>query len=451
MNIVERYYYKISNYSGKNAIFVDGNYFNYSDLKLAIDNERNNLINKGVDHGDIVFLVGDYSIRAISLFLALALNKNIVVPITTEIEDELSQRSNVLSPDWIINIRNKTFERNLCSPDLVHHNLVDSIKNKAVSGLVLFSSGSTGTPKAMIHDLDNLISVYLDRKPKSLNFLVFLMFDHIGGINTLLNCLSMGSTITIPTHRNPDHICELIETTKINILPASPTFLNLMIIGRSYAKFDLSSLIMITYGTETMPGSLLDKLKQVFPKVKFLQTFGTSETGIAKTTSLSSTSTFVKIDDPDQEYKVVEGELWLKSKTQIMGYINHSNESFTSDGWFKTGDLVQEGENGFIKIIGRTKEVINVGGEKVMPAEVESVILELPWVQDCVVTGKPNIISGQMVTLQVCINDNIDPIVAKSEIRKHCQTRLEAYKVPAKVSIVESVDFSSRFKKIRNK
>ena len=207
---------------------------------------------------------------------------------------------------------------------------------------------------------------------------------------------------------------------------------------------------MITYGTETMPVSLLDKLKKIFTKVKFLQTFGTSETGIAKTISLSSTSTFVKIDDPDQEFKIVNGELWLKSKTQIMGYINHTNESFTSDGWFKTGDLVEEGENGYIKIIGRTKEIINVGGEKVMPAEVESVILELEWVKDCVVTGQANIITGQMVTAQVYIKDGLDQILAKSEIRQYCKNRLEAYKVPAKVIIVDAINFSNRFKKLRN-
>jgi acyl-CoA synthetase (AMP-forming)/AMP-acid ligase II len=450
MNILERYCDKLRNYSERNAFFVGGVYFKYSDLILSIEKERNNLINYGVKNGDIVYLVGDYSIKAISLFLALALNKNIIVPIATEIDEELNQRISVLSPEWTINIRNNTFIQKTNSSELQHHELIQNIKNKSVSGLVLFSSGSTGLPKAMIHDLDNLIDVYIERKTKSLNFLVFLMFDHIGGINTLLNCLSIGATLTIPTHRNPDHICELIENTKINVLPASPTFLNLMLFSRSYEKFDLSSLIMITYGTETMPPSLLDKLKKIFPKVKFLQTFGTSETGIAKTISLSSTSTFVKIDDPDQEFKIVNGELWLRSKTQIMGYINHSNESFTTDGWFKTGDLVDEGENGYIKIIGRTKEVINVGGEKVMPAEVESVILELIWVKDCVVVGQANIISGQMVTAQVCIDDGLDHIVAKSEIRKYCKNRLEAYKVPAKVIIVDTVSFSNRFKKLRN-
>ena len=148
-----------------------------------------------------------------------------------------------------------------------------------------------------------------------MNMLVFLMFDHIGGINTMLNILSTGATMIIPQNRNADDVCKLINEYKIAVLPASPTFLNLILIGKSYEKYDLSSLRMITYGTETMPEGLLNRLKSVFTKVKFLQTFGTSETGIASTSSKSSDSTFMKIGDENLEYKIVDGELWLKSKS----------------------------------------------------------------------------------------------------------------------------------------
>ena len=142
---------------------------------------------------------------------------------------------------------------------------------------------------------------------------------------------------------------------------------------------------MITYGTEPMPDSLLLKLKTAFPRVKFLQTFGTSETGISQTTSRSSDSTFLKIDDPNTEIKIVKGELWIRSKTQVMGYLNSSMERFTEDGWFKTGDLVEEASDGYIKIVGRSKELINVGGEKVLPSEVESVLFQIPNLVDCIV------------------------------------------------------------------
>ena len=133
----------------------------------------------------------------------------------------------------------------------------------------------------MVHDFDNLLSTYLHVK-KGYNILVFLMFDHIGGLNTMLNILSMGSAMVIP-EREPETVAKLIEDYKINILPASPTFLNLMNIGGVFDSFDFSSLKLITYGTEPMSENLLKILKSKLPKTKLIQTFGTSETGIIKT------------------------------------------------------------------------------------------------------------------------------------------------------------------------
>lgn len=96
-------------------------------------------------------------------------------------------------------------------------------------------------------------------------------------------------------------------------------------------------------------------------------------------------------------YKIVENKLWLRNKTQVLEYLNASMESFTSDSWFKTGDLVETVEDGYLKIIGRSNEVINVCGQKVLPAEVESVILFMKEVDDCMVYGEKNIITGQTV------------------------------------------------------
>jgi len=281
--------------------------------------------------------------------------------------------------------------------------------------------------------------------------LVFLMFDHIGGLNTLFNTLAIGSTLILPENRDAEYICSLLEKHKIRVLPSSPTFLNLILISEAYKKFDLKSLRMITYGTEAMPESLLTRLKATFPKVKFLQTFGTSETGIASTSSKNSESTFMKIDDPNLEYKIVNDELWLKSKTQILGYLNASMDSFTDDGWFKTGDLVEVIEDGYLKIIGRNKEMINVGGEKVLPAEVESVVLEMDDVIDCMAYSETSNITGQTVVIDVVFKKVLTSREAKKLVRRFCKDKLDGYKIPSKVNIVEKTNFGERFKKIRRK
>ena len=437
---------KFKSFNSKNAIVFEDRIYSYEEFIKQIKDYKN-ILDKHNISSKVVVILGDYSFYNLALFFALYENKNIIVPITSNIkrvQDDFIKESFCQT---II----KTDEKNLLIQNLktiFSHNMIDNLREKNSSGLILFSSGSTGKPKAMIHNLDTLIDSFKDKKEKSMNMLVFLMFDHIGGLNTVFNALCMGACLIIPKIKDAKTICELIEKYKIMVLPSSPTFLNLILISQEYKNYDLSSLRMITYGTETMPQSLLLKLKEVFPKVKFLQTFGTSETGISTTSSKSSNSLFMKLEDINGEYKIVENELWLRSKTQVLGYLNASMDSFTSDGWFKTGDLVEvDGE--YIKIIGRAKEVINVGGQKVLPAEVESIILEMEEISDCMVYGEKNAITGQTVVCDVVLNKNIENI--KKRVRVFCKDRLDAYKIPTKINVVDKTNFSDRFKKIRRK
>ena len=431
------------------AIIYNGKKYSYNELYIKIK-EIESFIKGKIKSGEVVAILADYSFVSIALFFALYENKNIIAPITSTSKKEIDGKIKESFSTKIINLENeKLVITNIKSE--ASHKIINDLQTSKCAGLILFSSGSTGAPKAMIHNLDTLVDSYGDKKQKQINMLVFLMFDHIGGINTMLNILSMNATMIIPQNRNADDICKLIEEYKIAVLPSSPTFLNLILINRSYEKYDLSSLRMITYGTETMPEGLLNRLKAVFSKVKFLQTFGTSETGIAATSSKSSSSTFMKIDDENLEYKIVDNELWLRSKTQILGYLNRSMESFTNDGWFKTGDLVELDNEGFIKIIGRNKEIINVGGQKVLPSEVESVLLGMDEIEDCLVYGEQNAITGQSVSCDVVLKHGIDDSGFKILVRKFCKDKLDNFKIPTRVNVVQKTEFTERFKKSRIK
>ena len=431
------------------AIIYDGKKYSYNELYIKIK-EIENFIKDKIKSGEVVAILADYSFVSIALFFALYENKNIIAPITSTSQKEIDGKVKESFSTKIINLENENLVITNIKSE-ASHKIINDLQTSKCAGLILFSSGSTGAPKAMIHNLDTLVDSYGDKKQKQINMLVFLMFDHIGGINTMLNILSMNATMIIPQNRNADDICQLIEEYKIAVLPSSPTFLNLILINRSYEKYDLSSLRMITYGTETMPEGLLGRLKAVFSKVRFLQTFGTSETGIAATSSKSSSSTFMKIDDENLEYKIVDNELWLRSKTQILGYLNRSMESFTNDGWFKTGDLVELDNEGFIKIIGRNKEIINVGGQKVLPSEVESVLLGMDEIEDCLVYGEQNAITGQSVSCDVVLKHGIDDSGFKILVRKFCKDKLDNFKIPTRVNVVQKTEFTERFKKSRIK
>lgn len=438
---------KMQSYQEQVALCFDSDAYLYSELVNNIAGFLARL--EHIEPGSVVGLISDYSFDAISVFLALAEKKCIVVPIVSENTEEITKRLEVVEPDVVINLRfvEHSYDEKRIKSD--RHPLISQLRKEKNSGLVLFSSGSTGQPKAMVHNLDTLLSSYLGKKSKSLSIMVFLMFDHIGGLNTLLNSLSMGAKIVVPGKREPEYVAALIEREKINLLPASPTFLNMMVIADVFARFDLRSLRMVTYGTEAMPESLLRKLKLLLPRVKLLQTFGTSETGISQTSSRSSDSLELRFDDKDQEIRIVDHELWVRSKTQILGYLNHDMDSFSEDGWFKTGDLVEETSDGYLKIVGRIKEIINVGGEKVLPSEVESVVLEVDGVMDCVAFSAPNAITGQTVAINVSIRPGIEPKECKKLIRKHCKQNLDGYKVPTKVTFSSDTGVSNRFKKIR--
>lgn len=441
---------KFYDFDDKTAIIHHDLSFTYKQLFTEIDRLKTTLPADQIKNGEVICVLSDYSFQSIALILALVDNKNIIVPITSKLQNEIDERISESYCDKIIEFDDAAYKITIRASK-EKHPIIQRLQEGKNTGLILFSSGSTGKPKAMIHNFDNLMDHYANKKERSINMLLFLMLDHIGGINTLLNGLSIGATLIIPQNRNADDICKLVQDYQIKILPSSPTFLNLIVMSKAYEKYDLTSLRMITYGTETMPESLLEKLKKIFPKAKFLQTFGTSETGIANTVSKSSNSTFMKIDDPNLEYKIVDGELWLKSKTQIMGYLNASMENFTDKGWFMTGDLVELDDHDYIKIIGRNKDIINIGGEKVLPTEIESIILEMDEIEDVIVYAKADSIMGQTIVCDVVLARAMEPREVKKIIRQYCKERLSRYKLPTKVNVVEKTDFSDRFKKTRRK
>jgi acyl-CoA synthetase (AMP-forming)/AMP-acid ligase II len=277
--------------------------------------------------------------------------------------------------------------------------------------------------------------------------LAFLLFDHIGGFNTLFYILSNGGCVVTVEDRSPDAVLKVVEGHRVQILPTSPSFLNMVLLSEAHERYDLSSLERITYGTEVMPESTLKAIHAALPNVALQQTYGLSELGILRSRSRSPDSLWVKIGGEGFQTRVVDGMLQIKAESAMLGYLN-APSPFTRDGWFMTGDEVEvDGEYFLIK--GRRSEIINVGGQKVFPAEVESVIREMDGVVDVLVAAEKNPILGQMVTARVNLSGDESEREFTRRMRSFCKERLQGFQIPQKVVIEDRVFASERFKKIR--
>ena len=435
---------RFPSYSAKPALAGAWGVVTYAELGALIGKARLALTQLKLDRPTAFGLIGEHGPASTAWLIALAEAGHFVAPLSGNAAEHPAKLA-LINAQWIITTGEATWELLPRVDEPSAHPLFEQLRGQGAAGLVLFSSGTSGTPKAMVQDFSKLLASYESRHESDLVMLALLGFDHIGGLNTLFNSLAAGSLLVIPASRSPADVASAVARHRVAVLPASPTFLNLLLAAG--VTPELASLRVITYGTEPMPESLLVRLKAAFPRVRFIQTFGTSETGITRTSSPEAGSTFLRFDDPDLEWKVIDDELWLRSRTQIAGYLNASNERFTADGWFRTGDKVEQGPGGTLRILGRLGEMINVGGEKLMPAEVESVVLTVPGVADCRVRGEPHPLTGQTVAVDVVANVP-DQEALRSAIRAACRERLARHKIPTRVTFVPSVS-GARMKKTR--
>ena len=178
------------------------------------------------------------------------------------------------------------------------------------------------------------------------------------------------------------------------------------------------------------------------------QTYGLIELGVLRSKSKNDDSLWVKIGGEGFQTRVIDGLLEIKAESAMLGYLN-APSPFTEDGWFMTHDEVEvDGE--YIKILGRKSEIINVGGEKVYPAEVENIIQELENVAEVTVFSEKNPIMGNIVCAKVRLINKEDRKQFISRLKIYCNQKLQSFKVPVKIIIDEEQQFNDRFKKKRN-
>ncbi len=434
-------------YQDKTAIVWRERAVSYRWLKNEIETLRARLdAADGPPLGPVVALSSDYSPRAVAWLLALVDRGRTVALISPGFDKQRDELLEVAEVESELVLEGEGVERVVSVGHPLSHALLVALSTSGKGGLVLFSSGSAGKVKAVVHDAARLFNKY--RVPRRANVTIpFMLFDHIGGINTLLHVLSSGGTAVFAPDRTPETICRLVAAHRVQVLPATPTFLRLLLLHDRSAH-DLSSLEILAYGAERMSEATLEHLRRAFPAVSLVQNYGLSEVGIMQTKSEDSGSLWVRLGGEGYQTRVRDGLLEIKAETAMLGYLNEASP-FTDDGWLRTGDQVEvKGE--YFRILGRASDIIIVGGEKVYPAEVEDLIASMPGVVEVIVSGEPNAITGQNVKAEVQLGTDETRESFRARMQSFLGSKLPAFKVPQRVRISKEPLHTERFKKRRS-
>lgn len=393
-------------------------------------------VEDNVKQGDVVALIGDFDPRTITHLLNLIEKNVILVPLTIDTREQHEFFFDAALVDVVIDGDAVTrINHNRSNP------LIQEVRKRGNAGLVLFSTGTTGRPKAILHDFSLFLKRFATPRP-TLRTMNFLLFDHIGGINTLLHTLFNCGTVIVPNSRSVEDVVAGCAKFDVEALPTTPTFLRMMLLSDLIPDAIPKSIKLITYGTERMDQPTLDELCKLLPDVDFRQTFGMSELGIVRVKSEARNSLFMKIGGEGIETRTVDNMLHIKSSARMLGYLN-APSPFDEEGWYNTKDIVER-KGKLFKVTGRDSEVINVGGLKFMASEVERVAIQYPGVELVRVEAKSNPITGQHAELIVQAKSNKQ--IDNDSLKAFLSETLPSHMIPRRIRF-ESITIGHRFKR----
>lgn len=306
--------------------------------------------------------------------------------------------------------------------------------------VLILTTGTTGEQKGARHDWARLLTAvrHQDLRPGT-RWLLAYNLNQFAGIQVLLHVLAGAGTLVEPGSRQPDAVIAAIREHSVSHVSATPTFWRLLV-----GRLDQSSaadlpLEQITLGGEAAPEELLQRLGKLFPDARISHVYAGTEFGSAVSISDGHSGLPLSVldrgEDADTQLRIVDGELQVRSRAGMLGYHEGGNER---PEWVRTGDLV-EVRDGRIHFVGRTTEIINVGGAKVHPLPVEALISSLEGVELAAVYGRANAVTGQIVAVDVVAVPGTDTDDLQRRIRAACQA-LPSAAQPRRVRFVSHLD-----------
>lgn len=296
--------------------------------------------------------------------------------------------------------------------------------------ITLFTSGTTGLPKKVTHSFDT-ISRSVKIGERFTNNIWGFAYNptHMAGVQVFFQALLNLNTVVKLFGLDKMEIFDEINSTKISHISATPTFYRLLLPSTSICK----SVEGVTSGGEKFDKNASNQLRILFPNAKFTNVYASTEAG----------SLFASAGD---EFCISPGfldNIIIKNNELFIhkSLMGQSAIKYNADEWYATGDLVEVlSENPLrFRFISRKNEMINVGGYKVNPHEVEDYIRNIDGVIDVYVYAKPNSILGNIIIAKVIAND-LD--LSEQSIRKYLQTKLQEFKIPRIIKFVDKINIT---------
>lgn len=307
---------------------------------------------------------------------------------------------------------------------------------------LLATSGTTGTPKIVAHTIDSLTRT-TSKKSSSQMFSWGLLYDpaRFAGIQVVLQAILANFKLIIPSpNLEFEKKVEYLVENGCNALSATPTLWRKILMTKAASQLNLTQ---ITLGGEIADQRILSSLAKQFPTATITHIFASTEAGVGfsvKDKKAGFPLCWLESGIRDVEIKISsDGTLCLKNTHKSQIYIGDNDSIVNVDGWIDTGDVV-EIDNDRVLFKGRLNGAINIGGNKVMPEDIESVILEVPGVFQVAVRAKSSSIAGALVEALVIADSQLcDTSSLVKSIKQHCRRELPSFKVPAFVRLVDEL------------
>lgn len=323
------------------------------------------------------------------------------------------------SDDEILKYTGKTYESQFHQNSLVKVNTINEIAElikNSTSVVSIFTSGTTGQPKSVNHSVQTLIrEVRISDKHKNDIWGLAYNPTHIAGLQVIFQALLNLNALIFLFEAPADVIFNLIKQNNITHLSATPTFYRVLL----PAAEQFNSIKNISLGGEKASEQLLNFINQTFPLAKITNIYASTEAG----TLLATHGVGFQIPKHKRELIKVE-DFEIKIHKSLLG----KAESFNNSEWYATGDLIEwiDETNFVFKIVNRKNELLNIGGNKVNPNEIEALIESFEGVQAVLVYGKPNSVIGTIL----CCDIQADNTVTEAMIKSFLKDKVQPFKVP---------------------